>query len=116
MSLPPLEEFSAVLRCDPEQGHLYWRKADRRRRTDIPAGGLDKAGYWVIRLNYQQYLAHRVIWYMATGEDPGDMEVDHINWNRSDNRLCNLRLATHAQNMRWRRPVARQQEAAPIPC
>ena len=104
--------FTAVLRYDAEQGHLYWLKADRRRRTDVPAGCLAKTGYWVVRVNYRQYLAHRVAWLMATGTDPGELEVDHVNWDRSDNRLCNLRLASHAENMQCRRP----READLLPC
>lgn len=35
---------------------------------------------------------------MATGEDPGNFEIDHINIDRKDNRISNLRLATRSQN------------------
>lgn len=50
------------------------------------------------RITKQHYLVHRLIWKLVTGDDPGQMEVDHINRNRSDNRWCNLRLVSHSQN------------------
>lgn len=43
-------------------------------------------------------LAHRVAYRIMTGTDPGNYVVDHINCDRSDNRWCNLRLATRSQN------------------
>ena len=46
----------------------------------------------------KQYLAHRIIWKIMTGEDPGELEIDHINRNRCDNRWCNLRLTTKQEN------------------
>jgi hypothetical protein len=45
-----------------------------------------------------QELAHRVAYRLMTGKDAGNQVVDHINCDRSDNRWCNLRLATRSQN------------------
>lgn len=42
---------------------------------------------------------HRVIWYYFNGEIPEGMEIDHINGIRDDNRLENLRLVTHTENV-----------------
>ena len=38
------------------------------------------------------YLVHRLAWYMHYGEDPGDKQIDHIDRNKSNNKINNLRL------------------------
>ena len=44
------------------------------------------------------YYVHRLIWETFNGNIPEGYEIDHINTNRSDNRLENLRLVTHQEN------------------
>lgn len=63
-----------------------------------PAGCVTRDGYHKIRINDRLYLAHVLAWIHIHGETPS-MDVDHVNMNPSDNRLCNLRLATRSQNM-----------------
>ncbi len=47
----------------------------------------------------EKLLAHRAVWCLATGRWP-TATIDHINGNRQDNRICNLRDVAHAQNCR----------------
>lgn len=46
------------------------------------------------------YLVHRLVWMAFKGDIPSDLEIDHIDGNKSNNRLDNLRLVTHSSNMK----------------
>lgn len=56
-------------------------------------------GYIKIGFNGREYTAHRLIWWIVYGCLP-DRFIDHINGDKADNRLCNLRLATDGENKR----------------
>jgi len=90
-----------LFRYDPETGKLFWRvtKSNRAVAGSL-AGTVDADGYIGINTGRKIYKAHRIIWDMNR---PGDVltageQIDHINHNRSDNRLCNLRKVSSAEN------------------
>lgn len=56
-------------------------------------------GYINIKTKLGLKTAHRIIWETFVGEIPEGYEIDHINTNKTDNRLENLQIVTHKENM-----------------
>ena len=89
------------LEYQPDTGLFFWRKSGRGRKSGVPAGNIDKssAGYVRIYVSGKRHQAHRLAWRFFYGSFPAaEMDIDHVNGIRSDNRISNLRLATRAQN------------------
>ena len=63
-----------------------------------PAGTIDTYGRLLVSKDKRQYFAHRLAWFYVHGVFP-DKDIDHINGDHSDNRIENLRLVSHAENM-----------------
>lgn len=59
------------------------------------------SGYWIITINNCPHGAHRLAWLWVHGWLP--KELDHVNQDRIDNRICNLREVSHRDNGRNRR-------------
>lgn len=77
-------------------GELVFRKNARGVKAGKVAGHKSRLGYVQIGFQKSLWLAHQLIWLMEYNEV--QPEIDHKNLNPSDNRLCNLRAVTHAQN------------------
>ncbi|MEO0569893.1 MAG: HNH endonuclease signature motif containing protein [Pseudomonadota bacterium] len=60
---------------------------------------LNRKGYLTGRIHGNSYLAHRVIWAYSNGTWPSG-ELDHINGEKTDNRIANLREVSRTQNCR----------------
>lgn len=115
--LPTPETLRQLLRYEPETGKLFWKERPMEMFADSKRGAKTQCDTWNSRhagkeaftntskygyrrgivLN-QNHQAHRVIWAIAYGEWPAQ-DVDHINRNRADNRLSNLRLASRSENL-----------------
>lgn len=85
------ERARQLLTYDPTTGEL------RRSNSGAIAGTVRADGYRQVSIDGRLYRAHRVAWLMHTGAWP-EMEIDHINMDRLDNRFANLRDVSHAVN------------------
>lgn len=81
----------------PETGKLHLRKDRWPRKSGELVGGQGAGRYSTVYLKGHRFKAHRLVWLMHYGYYPtGD--IDHINGDRMDNRVSNLRIVTPAQN------------------
>jgi hypothetical protein len=83
--LPTPKEIAEAYDYDPKTGVFT------RRGTKIVAGSLSLPGHIIIRVGDRMHLAHRLAWATYYGEAP-TTNLHHINGNRADNRIANLRL------------------------
>ena len=94
--LPSQAELRELFDYDPN-GYLVWLHDKRGHvKAGDRAGHLSNEGYWNIKVNQNRFRAHRLIYAWHHGTCPETL--DHINRNRADSRIENLRPATVAQN------------------
>lgn len=114
-----------LLECDPLKGKLFWlertptlvNESKNRSAEHICAqwnsvrvgkeAFINKSSHGYLRgsLYNKRYYAHRVIWAMVNLEWPRNL-IDHVNGNKMDNRIDNLREATTAQNS-WNQGISK---------
>lgn len=92
--LPILDLAKEKLDYDPATGVFTW-KANFHRGKE--AGGSCSQGYRRIKIDGKLYTGHRLAWAWVHGEEP-PAEIDHINQDKSDNRIENLRDGANSVN------------------
>lgn len=97
-------ELRDLVSYDPETGAFRWR-SDRYCGRNLnrkmacagdAVGSINALGYHIVRFGKKDYSAHRLAWLYVHGKWP--QELDHVNGDRSDNRIANLRECTSSQN------------------
>lgn len=94
----PLEkvELEKKYAVNPLTGEIFSKKSKKSM------GHIHSTGYIKIALKikgvFRTVTRSRVVWAMSNGALPKNMEIDHINSDKTDDRLCNLRLVTHSEN------------------
>lgn len=103
-------QLKELIDYDPETGLFTWlpRKRDwfksvgqwknwNGRYPGSVAGTVGKKGYRTIAIHDKLYKAHRLAWFYVHGRWPTD-QIDHINGDRDDNRITNLRSVSNSIN------------------
>ncbi len=110
-------DWSKFFTYDAGSGKLYWKERPRAhfatstgfrlfatRFAGKKAGTPHSEGYEQVIVTLpggvrKLALVHRIVWEMHNGQIPKNLDIDHIDRNRANNLLSNLRLATRSQNL-----------------
>ena len=100
------ERLKELLNYDERLGIFRWKV---RRSTTSPAGSVagrtESKGYIQIGIDGTRYMAHRLAWLWCKNEIADDLVIDHINGDRQDNRIVNLRAVSFTENLHHHRRV-----------
>ena len=96
------QRLRELLHYNPETG-LFTRRVRRWKwQAEEIAGVVTASGYIAVGVDYKRYPGHRLAWLYVYGQWPESM-LDHINCNKADNRIANLRAVdplTNSENQR----------------
>ena len=95
------ERLRGLLEYDGTTGVFHWKGTGER------AGSIQDKGYRTIEIGGRSYYAHRLAWLYTYGSWPND-ELDHIDRNKDNNSISNLRDVSRSENNRNRRSWAKK--------
>ena len=112
------QRLKELLEYDPETGVFVWKKKSGRRGAALApigsvAGSDDGNGYIRIGIDYKDYRGHRLAWLYVHGEYP-TKQIDHVDGNRANNAISNLRLATQSENNQNQREARGARNGMPL--
>lgn len=106
--LPSRARLSELFYYDPDAGALVRKITRGCSAVGQSVGGKRSAnGYRRVQVDGVMYWVHRLIWMICTGEDPGDLNIDHIDGDKSNNKISNLRLSNKSENGQNRKQANR---------
>ena len=97
-ALPPVETLRERFTYNPETGEIVYRESRGCKKAGEGAGYIVPRGYLYIKIDGKSYKLHRIAWLMFYGEDPKEWEIDHIDRDKANNKISNLRLADRVSN------------------
>jgi hypothetical protein len=105
MHLDDIDYLRTCFLFEPHTGRLFWKhRPDKLRNWNVryagrEAGWVGTDGYLYVEVNERRSLVHRICWRLVYGDDC-EVTVDHIDGDRRNNRIDNLRAATLSENVR----------------
>jgi hypothetical protein len=106
LSLLGIEQYVSY---DHKTGDMWFLPRDNSPAFNAQYAGKSASrlhtpsGYCRTKLFKKDYLSHRVAWYLYYGVDPGEYVIDHIDCNKANNIITNLRLANDSLNTQNRK-------------
>ena len=98
LPLPPKEYLRSVFEYHSDGYFLRLTPRGNRKAGSKVKGKLEENGYIRVAINYDLFLMHRLIWKWHYGTEPEF--IDHINNDRTDNRIENMKQSTKKDNNR----------------
>ena len=92
------EYLKEILDYNPKTGELTWLKNRQKRLVGREAGCIGFHGYRRISIQYKKYFTHRLAWLFVYGGSYGDVTIDHIDRNKLNNSIDNLRESSRSEN------------------
>jgi hypothetical protein len=103
LPLPGKDILEKHFHYDPITGLLTHKQSSLKGRR---AGTRTRGKCGQVNFQGKSYVTSRLIWMLMTGEDPGDLIVEHSDCNNRNDAWSNLRLATHKDNQHNKPPYS----------